>query len=122
MVTVQKRKKGIMSRMEPALKKTEQRKTSLIKSFEENREKKNSLLKSNINQQMLRMQERLKNRRSRSMIKRDRSCGRKKSYDVLMWQRKNQPNNTFREAINTDKGIKAVNYEYVKLQLTGLTE
>lgn len=98
MVTVQKRKKVIMSRMEPALKQTEEKKTSLIRNFEENREKKNSMIKSNIDRQMLRMQERLKNRRSKSLIKKEKSGNRKKSFDFLMWKRKKRAPQTASQA------------------------
>ena len=50
------------------------------------------------------------------MIKRDRSHGRKKSYDVLMWQRKNQAKKTFKEAICLDTGERAV--QLLKQNLT----
>lgn len=65
--------------MEPELKKTEVQRKSAIENYQNKKDLKQNLFQKNIDQQMQRMNERLKNRRSKSMLAKSRKAEREKS-------------------------------------------
>ena len=65
--------------MEPELKKTEVERKSAVESYQIKKDMKEDLFQKNIDQQLLRMNERLKNRRSKSMLAKSKKAEREKS-------------------------------------------
>lgn len=72
--------------MEPELRKTEGEGQSAIETYQQKKQIKQNIFQNNINAQMQRMNERLKNRRSKSLLGKNK-VNRDKSFDVLMEER-----------------------------------
>lgn len=76
--------------MAPELKKTEFQQKSAIESYQVKKDLKQNLFQKNIDQQMQRMNERLKSRRSKSMLAKSRKAQHEKSL-LAMTKRTNRP-------------------------------
>jgi hypothetical protein len=82
--------------MEPELKKTEVQRKSAIENYQVKKNMKQDIFQKNINEQLQRMNERLKNRRSKSMLGKKKKGQRDKSFNIL--------ENGKRQGKNTDLG------------------
>ena len=80
--------------MEPELRKTETQQKSVVNNYQIKKDLKQNIFQKNINKQMLRMNERLKNRRSKSLIGKSKNVKIDKSFNLRMNDNKEEKRNT----------------------------